>query len=161
MKNVILIVNFALIYFFTSAGWTTVGIICTILSVVGYLCFREKDISLTIINRQLISTVKNRTITNQDEKDILLSLAFLVIAMKIATGIALYVEGGAIILLGFTILLASGWLFEGRNSGMSVFGAFSIAKLLVKVFSVLTSLYDWIAEKLVRLEFSIYNVEER
>lgn len=57
-KTFILILNFGLIYYFTSQGWVTFGVICTMISVVGYFCFREKEIGLKFINSQLVSTVK-------------------------------------------------------------------------------------------------------
>lgn len=114
-KIFILILNFGLIYYFTSQGWVTFGVICTMISVAGYFCFREKEIGLKFINSQLVSTVKNYQIKDQDEKDIILTIAFITVAMKICTAIALYIEIGAIILLTFALILASGYLFDRRG----------------------------------------------
>lgn len=111
-KTFILILNFGLIYYFTSQGWVTFGVICTMITVVGYFCLREKEIGLKFINSQLVSTVKNYQIKDQDEKDIILTIAFITVAMKIWTAIALYIEIGAIILLTFALILASGYLFD-------------------------------------------------
>lgn len=156
MKKVILIVNLLLIYFFTSTAGRTLGIGCTILSIIWYVLTRKNDFSLDIINKQLVRTINNYMIDNQDEKDILLSLAFVVIAMKIATLVKIYVYVGGIVLIGISILLAL-VLINGKESGLVV----SIAKLLVKLFCFINLLYDWIAEKMAILEFSIYNLKER
>lgn len=159
-KTFILVLNFGLIYYFTSQGWVTFGVICTMISVVGYFCFREKEIGLKFINSQLVSTVKNYQIKDQDEKDIILTIAFITVAMKIWTAIALYIEIGAIILLTFALILASGYLFDRRGLEGFPYLAYLISKTMVKIFNFLTSLYDRIAEFVVKVEFAVYKLDK-
>lgn len=75
--------------------------------------------------------------------------------------IALIIEGAAVIIIAFCILLASGWLFLGRESGMSVGLAYLISKLVMKIYLFCNSLADKLAMAVVRVEFSVLKIEER
>ena len=81
----------------------------------------------------------------QERNSCLVSIAFLILSLKVGAGIALIVEGLAIVLVAFCILIASGWLIEGRASGMSVGLAYNISKLVMKIYLFLNSLVDKLA----------------
>ena len=92
---------------------------------------------------------------------ILLSVSFLVGAIKIGATIALFVEISAILFLALAILLATGFWFEGYKSGMTISGAYYISKFTVKIFQLFNSLFDKIMELIVKLEFMALGIEKK
>lgn len=67
-----------------------------------------------------------------------MSVACLTLSLKIGAAIAIFVETSAVILVAFCILLAFGYLFDGSASGMTIGLSYNIARLVIKIFSLVS-----------------------
>lgn len=161
MKIVVQVINLALAYFFTSSFLPDIGIIVGVIYVVvsalGIYYLRDKKIGWKFVNWQLIPL--DEGIHDNEEMGILLSAAFLALGMKIGTALALAVSVSMTLAIAFCILLATGYIIEGRKSGMTVSGAWYIAKAVIWAYNKLNGLYDFIAQQIVKLEFYILKID--
>lgn len=92
-------------------------------------------------------------------KRVLMSVACLTFSLKVGTAIALFVETGAALMIAFCILFAFGYLFEGPGSGMTIGMSYGIARLVVKLFSLITVGFDKIAEWIAKIELRILKID--
>lgn len=93
------------------------------------------------------------------EKRLLMSVACLTFSLKVGAAIAIFVETGAVVLFAFCILLAFGYFFEGAASGMSIGLSYNIARLVIKIFSLVSIGFDKIAEWIAKAELHFLNIE--
>lgn len=156
-----LIVNFVLIYLFSGAIYPIAGIIYTMLSVIVAFVAKDKAYCKKIISILVRSWDTNVIADKTDENVLLLSVAFLIGAMKIGVAIGIFVEVSMILFIALAILIVSGFLIEGYKSGMTLSGAYNIAKIVVKIYQFFTSLADKIMEFIVKVEFSILKIETK
>lgn len=163
MKWIIVTLNLVLTYIFTGGFLPQigpiVGVIYTIVSIVGIFYLRNRDRWVKFVNSQL-KPMDGKDHEVQDE-EILISAAFLALGMKIGTVLGLAVGFSMTVILAFCILLVTGYLIEGRKSGMTIRGAWYIAKFLVWLFNKINGIYEIIAEQIVKIEFEVLNIGER
>ena len=89
----------------------------------------------------------------------LLSAALLSVDIKICAVIGVAIEGFAVVLIAFAILIAFGYFFEGPRSGMTIGLAYQIGKMIVKVASFFYSIWEKIMIAVAKMEFSILRIE--
>lgn len=161
MKIVAIIINLVLIYVFTGSFLPEigpiVGIVYVAISAFGIYYLRDKEAGLKFVNRHLVPI--DDGMHGIEEQEILISAAFLALGMKIGTALGLAVSFSLVAMLAFCILVASGFLIEGRKSGMTLSGAWSIAKGIIWIYNKLNGIYEFIAQQIVKLEFSILKVD--
>lgn len=155
----LLILNWILTGFFAGGYYPVVGIILSMLSIAFCLCDKGSGMGRFIIGSQIKKWKPEDIIENKERYSVLMSIAFLTLAMKIGAAIAAVIEFSAAVLIALAVLIASGYLFEGSNSGMTIGGAWAIGKLVVKLYIFLNSLVDKMAGVLVKIEFSVLGVE--
>ena len=160
LKYVVIGINLLLTFFFAGGYYAIVGILLVILSTIVAAFLPTSEVGHFIIRSQIKSYNEELLGNEQERNSCLVSIAFLILSLKVGAGIALIVEGLAIVLVAFCILIASGWLIEGRASGMSVGLAYNISKLVMKVYLFLNSLVDKLAMQIVKIEFQILEIEE-
>ena len=153
------------------------GINITLGAFINYLTYDFVGVGLFIVGLFIVATLKdtrfahwlvqreiltydvdaffNEECTNQ----LLLSVAVLSIDMKICAAIGLIIEGGAALLVAIGILTAFGYLFEGPEGGMTIGGAFAIAKLLAKIGSFILSIWERVIIFIAKIEFGIFGIE--
>lgn len=161
LTYIVITINIILTVFFAGSYLIGVGLFMAILSMITICLFKENQIGYFIIQNQIKSYDKSLLLNNKEHNALLVSIAFLTLALKLGAAIALIIEGAAVIIIAFCILLASGWLFLGRESGMSVGLAYLISKLVMKIYLFCNSLADKLAMAVVRVEFSLLKIEER
>lgn len=161
MKIVVQAINLALAYFFMSSFLPNIGIIVEIIyvmiSAIGIYYLRDKNLGCKFVNWQLISL--DDGINDNEEMGILISAAFLALGMKIGTVLALAVSVSMTLAIAFCILLASGYIIEGKKSGMTISGSWYIAKAVMWVYNKLNGLYEFIAQQIVKLEFHVLKID--
>ena len=92
----------------------------------------------------------------------MISVAFLSLAVKIGVLIKTGIYLVALLLVTVAILLASGFFFEGRSSGMSITGAYNISKILLKIYSFIEPVIKWcdtLFEWIIKGEYKIVGIE--
>lgn len=160
MKWAIVGLNLVLTYIFTGGflpeTGPIVGVIYTIFSGLGVFYLRNNNRWLRFVNSQL-KTADGKS-HEAEEVEILISASFLALGMKIGTALGLAVAFSMIVVLAFCILLATGYIIEGRKSGMTISGAWYIAKLVVWLFNKINGIYEIIADQIVKLEFKALNI---
>lgn len=114
-----------------------------------------------IINLFVKNWNKNLLYNKRSENIIILSVAFLIGAMKIGAAIGIIVEVSIVLFIALAILIASGFIIEGYSSGMTLSGAYYIAKIVVKVYQLLEIVSDKIMDLIVKIEFSILGIEAK
>lgn len=158
---IVLVANFVLIFLFSGLIFPIVGIIYTILSVIITFVAKDKKYCRLIISKLVKSWDISGIVDKEDENVLLLSIAFLIGSMKIGAAIGIFIEVSTVLFIALAILLAFGFLFEGYNSGMTVSGAYYIAKIVVKIYQFFNSLSDKIMELIVKIEFCALGIEAR
>lgn len=159
MLYFIIILNVILGAAVMSAYYPVVGIayvvLCVLMLTVGYN---------TVFGSFLIRTQMKKWGNKVDEivfseKRLLTSIACLTLSLKIGAAVALFVETGAALMIAFCILMAFGWFFEGAASGMTVSLSWGIARIAVKIFTLLSIGFDKIAEWIAKAELSILKID--
>lgn len=158
---VVLIINFGLIGFFTVPFYPAVGMIYTLISILGTIFLSNSSFGEMLINRQFKIWGEEIGNSTEEYNRILLSAAFLSLGMKLGAAIASFVYGGAAIMIAIALLLAVGYFFDGSKSGVTPGPAFALGKLIVKIFVFLTSFFDKVVEFAVKIEFGFLGVDER
>ena len=158
---IVLILNFGLIYFFSGSVYSFVGIIYTALSVILTIALRNTRCCYGIMNVLFRNWRECGIVGDKNGNAIMLSPAFLIGSMKIGAAIAIFVQFGAIAILALSILIASGFLFDENKSGMTISGAWFIAKILIKITYFFYSIFDKIMELVVKIEFKILGIEQK
>lgn len=158
-KYVVIVINLALTVFFAGSYYILIGILMALLSGIVAIFMSNNGVGNWIIKTQIKSYDTELLSEQRGYNSILVSIAFLVLSMKIGAGIALFIEGAAVILVAICILIASGWLFLGRASGMSAGLAYNISKLVIKAYLFFNSLVDKLAMLIVKLELCVLKIE--
>ena len=158
---IVFVINLGLIYFFSGSIYPVVGILYTTLALILTITLSDTKYCYGIINVLVRNWRKSKIIGDRNGNSIMLSAAFLIGAMKIGAVTAMFVEFGAIVILALAILIASGFLFDGYKSGMTISGAFFIAKILIKIANFFYSIFDKIMELVVKIEFKILGIEQK
>lgn len=158
---IVLLLNFGLVYFFSGSIYHFVGIFYTAFAILLTLSLRKSKNCNKVISIFVRNWENSELIGEENGNMILLSVSFLVGAIKIGATIALFVEISAILFLALAILLATGFWFEGYKSGMTISGAYYISKFTVKIFQLFNSLFDKIMELIVKLEFMALGIEKK
>lgn len=161
MELVIQGINLALAYFFISSFLPKIGIIVgiiyVIISAVGIYYLKDREIGWKFVNRHLIPT--DNGIHDSEEKGMLLSAAFLALGMKIGTALSLAVSFSMTLVIAFCILVATGYIIEGKSSGMTIPVAWYIAKGVIWVYNKINGLYEFIVQQIVKLEFYVFKID--
>ena len=92
----------------------------------------------------------------------MISVAFLSLAVKIGVLIKTGIYLVALLWVTVASLLASGFFFEGRSSGMSITGAYNISKILLKIYSFIEPVIKWcdtLFEWIIKGEYKILGIE--
>lgn len=162
---IILLINFGLTFFFSGSEYVIWGIIFTLISVICSVCIPECDMGNKINNVIIRSQIKSWDMQNivkyEFQIPILKSISFLVLSMKLAAIIGIVIEFFVIAKVFIAILVASGWLIEGKKSGMDAGTAVSLSVIMIKIYKLITSCIDKIVEWLVRLEFSVLGINTK
>ncbi len=158
---IVLLLNFGLTYFFTGSIYYFVGVFYTAIAVLLTLLLRKSKYCYKMINLLVRNWENSELLGEENGNMILLSVAFLIGAIKIGAAIALFVEASAIIILALIILLATGFWFDGYKSGMTISGAYYISKFTVKIFQLFNSLFDKIMELVVKIEFMALGIDKK
>lgn len=107
-----LLLNFGLVYFFSGSVYYFVGIFYTFIAILLTLLLRKSKQCYALINVFVKNWGNSELIGEENGNMILLSVAFLIGAIKIGAAIALFVEVSAILFLVLAILLATGFWFD-------------------------------------------------
>ncbi len=158
---IVLVMNFVLIYLFSGSIFVFIGIVYTALSILLTLLIKKECYNKFIINLFVKNWNKNLLYNKRSENIIILSVAFLIGAMKIGAAIGIIVEVSIVLFIALAILIASGFIIEGYSSGMTLSGAYYIAKIVVKVYQLLEIVSDKIMDLIVKIEFSILGIEAK
>lgn len=151
--------NMIATFFFAGVYYPIIGIVISVCSIISCLFFAENKwmhcFVKAVIKTHNINILFQKGYANR----LLVSIAFLACSMKIGILVALFVETGAVVVGMLLVLIVSGYLFEGRSSGMTISGAWNISKIIIKVYLFLTSWIDKIFELLIKLEYTVLNIE--
>lgn len=158
---IVFIINLGLIYYFSSSIYPVVGLLYTALALILTITLYDTRYCYGIINVLVRNWKKSEMIGEKNGNLIMLSVAFLIGAMKIGAVILMFVEFGAISIFVLAILIAFGFLFDGYKSGITISGAFFIAKIIVKIGIFFYSIFDKIMELVVKIEFKILGIEQK
>ncbi len=158
---IVLVFNFTLIYLFSGSIFVFVGIIYTVISILVTVLIKKECYIKFIINLFVRNWNKNLIYNKRSENVIMLSIAFLVGAIKIGTAIGIIIEVSMVLFIALAILIASGFIIEGYSSGMTLSGAYYIAKIIVKAYQFLGIVSDKIMDLIVKIEFSILKIETK
>lgn len=138
------------------------GIALSILSMLCSIFFSEyvwmHVFATTVIRSHNIGKYFSKGNANR----IVISVAFLSLAVKIGVLIKTGIYLVALLLVTVAILLASGFFFEGRSSGMSITGAYNISKILLKIYSFIEPVMKWcdtLFEWIIKGEYKILGIE--
>ena len=138
------------------------GIALSILSMLCSIFFSEyvwmHVFATTVIRSHNIGKYFSKGNANR----IVISVAFLSLAVKIGVLIKIGIYLVALLLVTVAILLASGFFFEGRSSGMSITGAYNISKILLKIYSFIEPVMKWcdtLFEWIIKGEYKILGIE--
>ncbi len=160
MGNIIAAINIILGIIITSSSYSEVGIVFGTFAIVLTFVLYNTVLGTRVVKSQMKNLKDNMSIMSETNKKILVSVACLSIAVQIGAAITLFVTTGATIMFAFALLLACGYFFEGTKSGMTIWGSYGIAKLVIKLFCFLQVTLDRIAEWLAKLELSLFDIEK-
>lgn len=159
---IIITLNTIGVFFFTGMDFPIFGIALSILSILCSIFFSEyvwmHVFATTVIRSHNIGKYFSKGNANR----IVLSVAFLSLAVKIGVLIKTGIYLVALLLVTVAILLASGFFFEGRSSGMSITGAYNISKILLKIYSFIEPVIKWcdtLFEWIIKGEYKILGIE--
>lgn len=159
MLYFIIALNILLGIVITSAFYPAVGIVVLIFSGLMLTIGCNTTIGTFFIRTQMKNWGDKVNEIVFSERRLLMSVACLTFSLKVGAAIAIFVETGAVILLAFCILLAFGYFFEGAASGMSIGLSYNIARLAIKIFSLVSIGFDKIAEWIAKAELHFLNIE--
>ncbi len=159
MLYFIIVLNVLLGIIITSTLYPVIGIAVLGFSALMIAFGCNNPFGEFFINTQIKHWGNNVNEVVFSEKRLLMSVACLTLSLKISAAIAILVEAGAIIMLTFCILLACGYLIEGRASGITIGQSYSIAQLIIKIFSFVSIGFDKIAEWVAKAELYILNIK--
>lgn len=159
---IIITLNTIGVFFFTGMDFPIFGIALSILSILCSIFFSEyvwmHVFATTVIRSHNIGKYFSKGNANR----IVISVAFLSLAVKIGVLIKTGIYLVALLLVTVAILLASGFFFEGRSSGMSITGAYNISKILLKIYSFIEPVMKWcdtLFEWIIKGEYKILGIE--
>ena len=159
---IIITLNTIGVFFFTGMDFPIFGIALSILSMLCSIFFSEyvwmHVFATTVIRSHNIGKYFSKGNANR----IVISVAFLSLAVKIGVLIKTGIYLVALLLVTVAILLASGFFFEGRSSGMSITGAYNISKILLKIYSFIEPVMKWcdtLFEWIIKGEYKILGIE--
>lgn len=159
---IIITLNTVGVFFFTGMDFPIFGIALSILSMLCSIFFSEyvwmHVFATTVIRSHNIGKYFSKGNANR----IVISVAFLSLAVKIGVLIKTGIYLVALLLVTVAILLASGFFFEGRSSGMSITGAYNISKILLKIYSFIEPVIKWfdtLFEWIIKGEYKILGIE--
>ena len=159
---IIITLNTIGVFFFTGMDFPIFGIALSILSILCSIFFSEyvwmHVFATTVIRSHNIGKYFSKGNANR----IVISVAFLSLAVKIGVLIKTGIYLVALLLVTVAILLASGFFFEGRSSGMSITGAYNISKILLKIYSFIEPVIKWcdtLFEWIIKGEYKIFGIE--
>lgn len=159
---IIITLNTFGVFFFTGMDFPIFGIALSILSMLCSIFFSEyvwmHVFATTVIRSHNIGKYFSKGNANR----IVISVAFLSLAVKIGVLIKTGIYLVALLLVTVAILLASGFFFEGRSSGMSITGAYNISKILLKIYSFIEPVIKWcdtLFEWIIKGEYKILGIE--
>ena len=159
---IIITLNTIGVFFFTGMDFPIFGIALSILSILCSIFFSEyvwmHVFATTVIRSHNIVKYFSKGNANR----IVISVAFLSLAVKIGVLIKTGIYLVALLLVTVAILLASGFFFEGRSSGMSITGAYNISKILLKIYSFIEPVIKWcdtLFEWIIKGEYKILGIE--
>ena len=138
-----------------------VGAAIFIVDLLFIVFLRNSNIARWIIVHEIQYYETDDLFDDEGSTQVLVSVALLSLNMKLAAGIGLFVETGAFLCIVFAILLASGYLFEGLRSGMTLGGALSIGKILVKIATFFSSIWEKMIILIAKVEFAFLGIELR
>ena len=159
---IIITLNTIGVFFFTGMDFPIFGIALSILSILCSIFFSEyvwmHVFATTVIRSHNIGKYFSKGNANR----IVISVAFLSLAVKIGVLLKTGIYLVALLLVTVAILLASGFFFEGRSSGMSITGAYNISKILLKIYSFIEPVIKWcdtLFEWIIKGEYKILGIE--
>lgn len=162
LTAIIITLNTFGVFFFTGMDFPIFGIALSILSMLCSIFFSEyvwmHVFATTVIRSHNIGKYFSKGNANR----IVISVAFLSLAVKIGVLIKTGIYLVALLLVTVAILLASGFFFEGRSSGMSITGAYNISKILLKIYSFIEPVMKWcdtLFEWIIKGEYKILGIE--
>ena len=162
LTAIIITLNTFGVFFFIGMDFPIFGIALSILSMLCSIFFSEyvwmHVFATTVIRSHNIGKYFSKGNANR----IVISVAFLSLAVKIGVLIKTDIYLVALLLVTVAILLASGFFFEGRSSGMSITGAYNISKILLKIYSFIEPVMKWcdtLFEWIIKGEYKILGIE--
>lgn len=158
-SEIISSINLVLGIIITSASYPFVGVAFGIFGAIMLIVGYKSIFGFWVVKSQM-KNFRNiiHTMSDADRK-LIVSAACLSLAVQIGVAITLFVTTGAMIMVAFCILLASGYFFEGAKSGWTPSSAFGFAKIAIKVFCFLQITIDRIAEWIAKFELKLINSE--
>lgn len=159
MLYFIIALNISLGIVITSAFYPVVGIVVLVFSLLMLTIGCNTTIGTFFFRTQMKNWGDKVSKIVFSEKRLLMSVACLTFSLKVGAAIALFVETGAVVLLAFCILLVFGYFFEGAANSMSIGLSYNIARLVIKIFSLVSIGFDKIAEWIAKAELRFLNIK--
>ena len=159
---IIITLNTIGVFFFTGMDFPIFGVALSILSILCSIFFSEYVWMHVFATTVLRSHNIGKYFSKGNANRIVISVAFLSLAVKIGVLIKTGIYLVALLLVTVAILLASGFFFEGRSSGMSITGAYNISKILLKIYSFIEPVIKWcdtLFEWIIKGEYKILGIE--
>lgn len=159
MLYFIITLNMILGFIITSVYYPIVGIAVSVFNGAMLTIGCQNALGAFFVRSQMknLGNKVDKIVFSEDR--LLMSITCLVFSLKIGAIITVFVETSAIFIIAFCILLASGYLFQGPLSGMTLISSYKIASLIFKIFSLLSIGFDKIAEWIAKAELRILNIE--
>ena len=161
MLYVVIALNCLLGIAITSAYYPVAGIAVFLFSILMLTVGYKTAFGAFFIGTQMKHWGSNIDQILLNERKLLMSVACLSLSLKVGAAIAIFVETGAVLLIAFCILIAFGYFFEGPASGMTIGLSYGIARLVVKLFSLIHIGFDRIAEWIAKAELRILKIEQQ
>ena len=156
--TIAILINCVLCFLVTSPFYPFVGFAVLAFAAIMLTVGADSQLADHFILSQAKNWGKEVDASVFENRRFLISVAFLSLSLKIGGVIAAFVMGGAAIGIAICILLASGWLFMGAGSGMTVGLAYQIGRLIVNIYSFVSVGIDRIAEWIAKLELSVLGI---
>lgn len=149
-------------FFFAGMNYQVVGIVLSALSLISSIFFAEYNWMHVFAKLVIKSDNIDLYFSKGNANRILISVAFLALAIKMGVLIHIGFMFATTVILAFAILLASGFFFEGYSSGMTITGAFNISKIILKIYSFVESIQKWfdkLFELVIKAEYKILGIK--
>ena len=148
--------------FFAGGDYYIVGVVLSVLCLISSIFLSECKWMHVLAKIAIRSNNIDMYFSEGNANRILISVAFLALAVKVGILIHIGFMFAMTVILALVILLASGFFFEGYNSGMTITGAYNISKIILKlswIIDPILKVFDKLFELIIKAEYKILKVK--